>query len=269
MVERLKELFRHRELIAVLVYRDLKARYRGTVLGFFWSFLNPLLLMLIYSLVFGIIMPARFPQFGSKTIFYSVFLFTGILPWTWFTSSMLESANVLWVHGELIKKIRFPLEVLPIQVVLTNLIQFLLSVPILIFFYIVFGKPLTLWVLFFPVALFIQFVFTMGLVFFLSALAVHFRDIKNIVAHLLTIWFFATPIIYPYDAPMIQTHRAAKILLSLNPMTHIIEAYHYIFFYGSLPHWKKLPVTLLVGLLLFYFGYLIFDKLRDTFVEEV
>lgn len=269
MIEKLKDLYKYRQLIFILVSRELKARYRGTVFGFLWSFLNPFLLMLVYSIVFGVIMPARWPQFEGKTIYYSIFLFTGILPWTWFSSSMLESANVLIIYGNLIKKIKFPIEVLPIMVVLTNMIHFILGLPILILFFIVFAKPLTGWVLFLPVAMVIQFIFTMGFGFFISSLTVHFRDIKDILSNLMTLWFFSTPIIYPFDSPHVSGRGWIKLLLWLNPMTHIIEAYQYAFYYGSLPHWKKLSVTVLVGLLLFYFGYKIFDKLRDTIVEEV
>lgn len=269
MIGKFKELLKYRQLIMTLVSRELKARYRGTVFGFLWSFLNPLLLMLVYSVVFGIIMPARWPQFEGKTVYYSIFLFTGILPWTWFSSSMLESSNVLIIYGNLIKKIRFPIEVLPIMVVLTNMVHFILGLPILILFYIIFAKSLSLWVLFLPVAMFIQFIFTMGFGFFISALTVHFRDIKDILSNLLTLWFFATPIIYPFDSPHVLGREWIKILLWLNPMTHIIEAYQYSFYYGSLPHWKKLSVTIFLGMLLFFMGYKIFDRLRDTFVEEV
>ena len=267
MIKKLKELFQYRQLILTFVSRELKARYRGTVLGFLWSFFNPMLLMIVYSIVFGVIMPARFENIEG--IHYSIFLFTGILSWTWYNASILECSNVLFVHGNLIKKIQFPVEVLPIMNVITNLVHFVLGLPILVLFYLVFGRPLTIWLLCLPIAIIIQFIFTMGLGFLVSALTVHFRDLKDILSNLLTLWFFATPIIYPFDAPQIQGNATLKFILSLNPMTHIIEAYHYIFFYGSLPHYKKLSVTIIVGLLFFYMGYLLFDKLRDTYVEEV
>jgi ABC-type polysaccharide/polyol phosphate export permease len=266
MIERLKEIVRHRELIFTLVSRELKARYRGTVLGFFWSLFNPLLLMIVYTVVFGFIVGgARVSGFANNKWMYALFLFNGILPWTWFSSSLLESANVLMVQGALIKKIKFPIEVLPIMVVTTNMVHFLLGLPILVAFFIIFGKSLTPWVLFLPVSLLVQYIFTMGLCFLISALTVHFRDIKDILANLLTLWFFATPIIYTYQS----VPKALQYVLNLNPMTHIIESYHYSFFFGSLPHWKRFSVTILVGLLFFYLGYLLFDKLRDTFVEEV
>lgn len=274
MKEKIKELFRHRQLVATLVTRELKARYRGTVFGFIWSFLNPLLLMTVYSIVFGVILPGSSGQMEGGELIgidYAIFLFAGLLPWLWFSSSILESSNVLFVHGNLIKKIQFPIEVLPIMVVLTNLVHFLLGTPILILMILALGKTvhMSFWVFFFPVAVLVQFIFTMGLSFLVAALTVHFRDLKDILSNLLTLWFFATPIIYPFTSKRVQAHQFLVWILSLNPMTHIIEAYHYTFVFGKLPHWKKLPVTLAVGLIFFYLGYLIFDRLRDTFVEEV
>lgn len=261
-------------MILTLVSRELKARYRGTVLGFLWSFANPLLLLVVYSFVFGAILPqssGRIEDVELQGINYSIFLFTGLLPWLWFSTSVLDSANVLFVHGNLIKKIRFPLEALPIMNVLTNMVHFLLGIPILMLFILLFGQgvSLTWWVLLLPVAVFVQFIFTMGFCFLISALTVHFRDLRDILSNLLTLWFFATPIIYAFMNPTIQGKKIVVTALLLNPMTHIVEAYHYIFFFGSLPHWKKIPVTLAAGLILFYIGYLIFDRLRDTFVEEV
>jgi ABC-type polysaccharide/polyol phosphate export permease len=265
MIEKMREILRHRQLIMILVSRELKARYRGTVLGFFWSLFNPLLLMLVYTVVFGYIVGGGRMAGFESTRFYALFMFNGILPWTWFSASMMESANVLMVHGALIKKIKFPIEVLPIMVVITNMVHFILALPVLLFFFLIFGRPLTLWALFLPVSLMVQFIFTMGLCFLISALTVHFRDIRDILANLLTLWFFSTPIIYPYET----IPGALKMVLNFNPMTHLVESYHFAFYYGSLPHWKRLSVTVLVGLLFFYLGYLIFDKLRDTFVEEV
>lgn len=266
MITRLKELLRHRQLIATLVSRELKSRYRGTVLGFLWSLFNPLLLMIVYTVVFGFIVGGgRGAAFAGNKWLYSLFLFNGLLPWTWFSASMLESANVLMVHGPLIKKIKFPIEVLPTMVVVTNMVHFVLALPVLLFFHLLFGQPITPWVLFLPVSMAVQLVFTLGLCFLVSALTVHFRDIRDILANLLTLWFFATPIIYTYD----EVPKALQLVLDLNPMTHLVESYHYAFFFGSLPHWKRMSVTVLAGLFFFWLGYLVFDKLRDTFVEEV
>jgi len=275
MIKKLIELIRYRQLIITLVSRELKARYRGTFFGFLWSLINPLLLLAVYSIVFGIILPGSSGKVEMKNITgmnYSIFLFTGLLPWIWFNTSVLESSNVLFTHGNLIKKISFPVEVLPIMTVLTNMIHFILGLPILVVFIIAFGQggvKITFWILLLPIALLAQFIFIMGFSFLVSALTVHFRDLKDILANLLTLWFFGTPIIYAFGAENIQAHKALVWVLNLNPMTHIIEAYQYIFFFGSLPHYKRLGVTVIVGLIMFYFGYLFFDKLRDTFVEEV
>ena len=266
----LKELYKYRVLIQNLVSRELKARYRGTVLGFLWSFFNPLLLMIIYTLVFGLILKGgRGIEFGDSSTLYAVFLFTGLLPWTWFSSSTLESANILMIHGNLIKKILFPAEVLPVVTVLSNLVHFSLGLPILLVFLLVFGKGLTLWALFLPVVMLVQMIFSLGLGMLISSLTVHFRDIKDILANLLTLWFFSTPIIYPLTFDSLQKSGFLRTLLDLNPMTHIIEGYHTCLFYGAPPHWKRLGLTFLVSLVLFAIGYAVFDRLRDSFPEEV
>jgi len=275
MIKTVKELFKYRQLIITLVSRELKARYRGTFFGFLWSLINPLLLLAVYSIVFGIILPGNSGKVEMKDIKginYSIFLFTGLLPWIWFNTSVLEASNVLFSHGNLIKKISFPVEVLPIMSVITNMIHFVLGLPILIIFIMAFGQgsvKITPWILLLPIAIIAQFIFMMGFSFLVSALTVHFRDLKDILTNLLTLWFFGTPIIYAFGAESIQAHKALVWVLNLNPMTHIIEAYQYIFFFGSLPHYKRLGVTVIVGLIMLYLGYMFFDKLRDTFVEEV
>ena len=136
---------------------------------------------------------------------YALFMFCGILPWTWFSSSLSEAANSLIAGGNLIKKVLFPAEVLPIVSVLANMVHFFLGLPILIAFLLVYRhcpRPESL--LWFPVAVLVQLVFTSALALILSALAVHFRDIKDILSNLLTLWFFATPIIYPWFQPSVQ-----------------------------------------------------------------
>jgi len=269
LVKNLKELYRYRVLIQNLVSRELKARYRGTVLGFLWSFFNPLLLMSVYTIVFGFILKPKDPAFDGSPWFYALFLFCGILPWVWFSSSSIESANTLMINGNLIKKILFPAEILPIVTLTSNFVHFSLGLPILFIFIFVFGKTLTLYALLLPVVFLVQYIFSLGFGFLISALTVHFRDIKDILGNLLTFWFFTTPIVYSLNSPPIQEHRAIKMLLTLNPMTHIMEGYHDCLFYGRMIHWSSLGLSFLVGLVLFYVGYAVFDRLRDSFPEEV
>jgi lipopolysaccharide transport system permease protein len=265
----LKELYRYRVLIQNLVQRELKARYRGTVLGFLWSFFNPLLLMIVYTAVFGLIISPRDPAFESKPLVYALYLFCGILPWQWFAAATLESANVLMINGNLIKKILFPAEVLPVVTVTSNMINFFFGLPIVLAFIPILGKRLTPYVLLLPVVIFVQYVFTLALNLMISSLTVHFRDIKDILANLLTFWFFATPIIYPMTFGSIQKSATLRLMLNLNPMTHIIQGYQYCLFYGGLFHWKRLGLTFLVSLVFLAVGYMIFDRLRDSFPEEV
>jgi ABC-type polysaccharide/polyol phosphate export permease len=260
----LAKLFRYRGLIQTLVVRDLKARYRGSVLGFFWSFFNPLLLLLIYTFVFTKVMPGTHPPDMEP---YALFMFCGILPWTWFSSSILESSNTLIAGGNLIKKVMFPAEVLPIVTVLANMVHFFLGLPILIAFLIYYQRPVSVAEIFwFPVIVLVQLVFTIALALFLSAMTVHFRDLKDLVGNMMTLWFFATPIIYPLHlAPADMAW-----ILNLNPMTHIMRSYQQVmFFEGPLGHQKYLAAVGLLSVLLFLAGYFVFDRLRDSFAEEV
>ena len=264
MLRNLSQILRYRGLIQSLVVRELKARYRGSVLGFFWSFINPLLLLLIYSFVFNVVLPGTHPPEIEP---YALFLFCGILPWTWFSSSLAEAANVLIAGGNLIKKVLFPAEILPIVTVLANMIHFLLGLPILGAFLVYYRAPLQLLELaWFPVVVLVQLLLTLGLALIVSALTVHFRDIKDILANLLTFWFFATPIIYP----MAAAPAAGRNLLNLNPFAHLAISYQEILFYrGPFGHWKWLIGLGVASGGLFLVGYFVFDRLRDSFAEEV
>jgi ABC-type polysaccharide/polyol phosphate export permease len=264
MFHNLANLRKYRGLIQSLVVRELKARYRGSVLGFFWSFVNPLLLLLIYSFVFTMVLPGTHPAAIEP---YALFMFCGILPWTWFSSSLLESSNVLIAGGNLIKKVLFPAEVLPIVTVLANMVHFFLGLPILAAFLIYYRAPLQVQeLIWFPVVVFVQLLLTIGLAFIVSALTVHFRDLKDLLSNLLTFWFFATPIIYPMSA----APEAGRKFLNLNPFTHLAISYQEILFYeGPFGHWKWLLALLVASIGLFLFGYFIFDRLRDSFAEEV
>jgi ABC-type polysaccharide/polyol phosphate export permease len=272
MLRNLATLFRYRGLIQSLVARELKARYRGSVLGFFWSFINPLMLLLIYTFVFAYIMPGRFTTGEVPVPFadaepYALFLFCGLLPWTWFSASLNESSGVLISGGNLIKKVLFPAEVLPIVNVLANMVHFFLGLPILAIFLAYYRAPLAIAELaWFPVIVLVQLILTIGFALLLSALSVHFRDIRDIVSNLLTLWFFATPIIYPWKfAPDL-----GKWFLNANPFTHLAISYQEVlFFEGPFGHWRWLLAVGVASIAFFLFAYFVFDRLRDTFAEEV
>jgi len=264
LLANLANLLRYRGLISSLVARELKARYRGSVLGFVWSFVNPLLLLLIYSFVFTTILKNN--TAGIQP--YALFMFCGILPWTWLSTSLAEAAGSLIAGGNLIKKVLFPAEVLPIVSVLTNMVHFFLGMPILVLFLVIYRRPPDPWdLIWFPVAVVVQLVFTTALALFVSALAVHFRDVRDILANVLTLWFFATPIIYPMSLEAVQQY---KKLFDMNPFTHLAVSYQEILFYqGPIGHWKWLLAIGGVSIVLFLAAYWVFDRLRDSFAEAV
>jgi ABC-type polysaccharide/polyol phosphate export permease len=269
MLRNLARLGRYRGLIQSLVARELKARYRGSILGFFWSFFNPLLLLLVYSIVFKYLQAAH----DARVEPYALFMFCGILPWTWFASSLTESAGVLISGGNLIKKVLFPAEILPIVTVLSNMVHFFFGLVILAGFLIWYQRPLNLTELaIFPLAIAIQLILTTAFALLLSALTVHFRDIRDILSNLLTLWFFSTPIIYPYFmfTRVDGSTEWQGQLLKLNPFTHLAITYQEIlFFKGPVGHFKLLLMLGVISIGFFFLCYWVFDRLRDTFAEEV
>ena len=263
MFSNLAQLVRYRGLIQSLVARELKARYRGSVLGFLWSFINPLLLLSIYSFVFTVVIPNRNPIAQP----FAVFMFCGILPWTWFSASLTEASGSLVSGGNLIKKVLFPAEILPLVSVLANMIHFFLGLPILVGFLVYYQRWPDAWdLVWFPVTVLVQLIFTAGLALIFSALTVHFRDIRDILSNVLTLWFFSTPILYWIkEAPGFS-----KQVLDLNPMTHVVVSYQEIlFFRGPIGHWKWLLATGGISVLIFLAGFWLFDRLRDSFAESV
>lgn len=264
-------LLRYRGLIQSLVARDLTARYRGSVLGFFWSFVNPLLLLSIYTFVFSYILPNE----EKATKPYSVFMFCGLLPWTWFSTSLLEASGSLITGGNLIKKVLFPAEVLPIVSVLSNMVHFFLGLLILVGFMIGTGHyPDPRNVGWFPLVVLVQLVFTLALGLILAALTVHFRDIRDLLANLLTFWFFATPIIYFYKMDSV---RDFKWLFNINPFFHLTVSYQEVLFFHPEQagetfvngHLTWLLVMGAASIAFLLVAYWIFDRLRDSFAEVV
>jgi ABC-type polysaccharide/polyol phosphate export permease len=194
-------------------------------------------------------------------------MFCGILPWTWFSSALLESSNVLIAGGNLIRKVLFPAEVLPIVAVFAGLVHFLLGLPILAAFFAYYGlAPDLRDLLWFPVIVLVQLALTLGAALVVSALTVHFRDLRDLLANLLTLWFFATPIIYP----LAEAPAAVRPYLNLNPFTHLAVAYQEVLFVrGPYAQWPRLLLLGAVSLGVLAAGYFTFDRLRDTLPEEV
>ncbi len=260
----LQSLVRYRGLIQSLVARELKARYRGSVLGFLWSFINPLLLLAIYTFVFATIMPNRTKGLQP----YALFMLSGILPWTWFSASLTDASGSLIAGGNLIKKVLFPAEVLPIVSVLANMVHFLLPLPLVLLLIVIFHTaPDALGLVWLPVVVLVQLVFTTGLALALAALTVHFRDIRDILANVLMLWFFSTPIIYWYGQEEVKGY---ETFFDINPFTHLAISYQEILFFpGPFGHWMWLVALGLGSVGVFLAGFWLFDRLRDSFAEVV
>lgn len=265
---RLRELFHYRELIVNLAVRELKARYKNTVLGFFWSLLNPLGMMLVYTAVFTVFMRSDIENFP-------IYALCGLLPWNYFSSSVIGSINSIVSNANLVTKVYFPREVLPIATVLANLINFLLTLIVLFVALALVRAPISPWLWLLPVVILIQSLFILGLAFILSTLNVFYRDTLMIMDVVMMAWFFLTPIFYPIDQlPRsyllggidIDIHRTMYIV---NPMASIINTYRDLLYGGYRTDFDFFARTAITALLVFLFGYWFFCKYSHRFGEEV
>lgn len=259
MFRNIAEIWRYRSLIWALVCRHLSARYRGSILGFVWSFLNPLCLIAVYALVFKYYI--RFNNVDN----YTLFLFAGLLPWIWFSSGLLEATGAISGGGNLVTKAMFPPHVLPIVSVLTNLMNFLFSLPLLVAFMFATGITPTISFIALPVVILVELVFLAGLALALSAINVHFRDVQHILGNLITFWFFLCPIIYPPE----NVPERFRFTLYLNPVAIFTDMYHKVIVKGTYPDLYLLGFSAVVATLSFAIGNLIFNRYREDFAELV
>lgn len=258
-MERLGELLRYRELVRNLVVRDLKARYKNSVLGFVWCLLNPLLMMLVFTVVFTVLMPTNIPNFP-------IFVLAGLLPWNLTTSAVMGSITSIVGNAHLIQKVYFPRELLPISTVLSNVVNFLLALVALFAMLFVFRIPFTPLLLLLPVVLLIQVLFLCGLALFFSCLNVFYRDTGVIMDVVLLAWFFLTPVFYRVEDLAGQWSRLMYIF---NPMASLLSSYRLILIHGAPPEplfMLRITLTALVVLLV---GYLFFLRYSSSFGEEV
>lgn len=260
-------LWRNRALIAVLVRRDLDARYRASVLGFFWSLLNPLLLLAVYAVVFTYIFSPRFP--GGNP--YPLFLFSGLLPWMFFSGAVLDGSATLVDNGALLAKVMCPPEIFPAVTVISHLAHHLLAVPVLLVAMAVSavaGLHAFPWT--FPllaVALVPWLLTAGGATFAVSALSVHYRDMRDLTGHLLNLLFFCSPIIYSLEG--LQVPVTLHRFLLLNPMGSLVTIYRDVVFTGRVPSLITWVTALMVGVVSWWLGTWIFGRYRDTLVEAV
>lgn len=259
MWHNLRDLVKYRALIRALVIRHLVQRYRGSVLGFLWSLVNPLCLMAVYTLVFHFYI--RFNAVPN----YAIFLLCGLLPWIWFSSGLIEGATSIVSSGHLITKSMFPAHILPTVAVLTSFIHFVLALPVLFGFMLVSGLEFHWTLVFLPVVVLLNLLFIYGLGLGLAALNVHFRDVQHIVTNVITFLFFLCPIIYPISSVPERFHFSFK----LNPMAVFIDYYHKVILEGEMPSMVSIGGVSLSVILVIVLGNLIFDRYRETLAESL
>lgn len=258
MIQQIKEIYIYREMFKNLVAKELRARYKGSVLGLLWTFINPLMMLIVYSIVFSFVMRTNIEH-------YSMFLFVGLLPWNYLQTSILMGNSSIVRNANLIKKIYFPRLILPIAVVASNLVNYILSLFILIPALLAFKIKLTVALVAFPVVLLVQTMLVIALTLLLAAVNVYFRDMEHITGVFMMAWFFLTPILY--SASMVPVK--IKPYFDLNIMAPIIEAYQSIFFYGQFPDFSSLGRLMLLFIAFLVCSFLLFDRLQKYFAEEL
>jgi len=246
------------DLVLTLIGRDLKLRYNRSVMGIAWSFVTPLSQLLVLNLVFTRVVPLGIPAYGS-------FLLVGLLTWTWFSISLDQATGSIVDHRELVRQPGFPVGLLPVITVATNLVQFLLALPVLALVIIVAGISVGPALASLPLLIAIQFLFTLGLSFFIATFHVTFRDTKHLLSVLLLLGFYLTPIFYPAE----RAPERLALLYQMNPMAVLIESYRDVLLENRLPPVVPLLLTSGVSVLLLVVGYRVFRRASDRFVDEI
>lgn len=258
MVSTLREIIKYRDMVKYLVRADLRGRYKGSALGFLWTFVNPLMLVVIYTVIFGTILKVSIHN-------YTLYLLAGLLPWTMFQTTVVSSSTVVMRNSNLVKKIYFPRQVLPFSVVLSNTINYLYSMIIMVFAMVVFRAHFSTAIVVFPLILVLQVLVMSGFALFFAAVNVYYRDIEHILTVLMTGWFYITPILYTLKI----IPEKDRIWFYLNPMTSFVQGYVNILYYGKWPQRIDLFSGSLWAVIGFCLGWIVFSKLSRNFAEEV
>lgn len=253
-----KEIYNYRELLKTNIKKEIRGKYKGSWLGVLWTFLNPLLMLAVYAFVFPYILRVNVDN-------YTIFMIVALIPWNFFTTAIQSGTGSVVANGNILKKVYFPREIIPISITTSQLVNFLITCIIMAVFIIFSGVGFSVHALLFPLLILIQYILILGLTFILSALTVFVRDIDHFVSVILMLGFYATPIVYQGE----MLPKKFQIFLKLNPMAQLVEAYRSILYYHRLPDMTMLVVWGLGSVALLVVGYLIFKKLEKSFVEEL
>lgn len=253
-----KEIYNYRELLKTNIKKEIRGKYKGSWLGVLWTFLNPLLMLAVYAFVFPYILRVNVDN-------YTIFMIVALIPWNFFTTAIQSGTGSVVANVNILKKVYFPREIIPISITTSQSVNFLITCIIMAVFIIFSGVGFSAHVLLFPLLVLIQYILILGLTFILSALTVFVRDIDHFVSVILMLGFYATPIVYQGE----MLPKKFQIFLKLNPMAQLVEAYRSILYYHRMPDMTMLVIWGLGSVALLVVGYLIFKKLEKSFVEEL
>ena len=253
----IKSLYQYRELLKSNIKKEIRGKYKGSFLGVLWSFVNPLLMTLVYAIVFPFLLRS-----GPDN--YVTYIVIGILPWNFFTTVISQGTFNIIANAGIIKKVYFPREILPISVATSGLINFLISLPIICIFLIASGIGFSWYMLLLPIVILAEYVLVLGIVLITSAIDVYIRDAEYIINFILNMLFYATPILY-----QTSLFKDKAWILNLNPMTTIINSYRDILYSKTMPNMLMLSIILIVAFALLGIGILVFRKLEKGFAEEL
>ncbi len=256
--EGFRVLAKYKYLIWILSFKELKIQYRGSYLGFFWSLMNPLLLLIIYTFLYVVV-------FHNPVKTYTVYLFCGLLPYSWLQSSIIIGTSSISNASSLVSKSLLPPEIIVFSKVGANFLNFILSLPVLIIFIFLFKVRIGLPLVYFPLLVVIEFFLTSGITLFLSALNVFYRDIQFIIMNLMTFLFFSLPIMY-FDSnlPLKIRH-----IIYLDPIAYLMKCFQNIFYFNMFPRPYYVLGVLLISLLFYIIGYSYFASRKELFSEFV
>ncbi len=255
----LREIYEYRTMIVSLIRRDLRGRYKGSALGFAWTFLNPLLQLGVYTVVFSIIMRAGIED-------YYLFLFVALIPWLFFSTSVSAGASCVMAQKEMVKKIYFPREVLPIAHVTCQLVNMLLSFVVVFAVLLLSCKGISLQaLLYLPIVIVAEYFLAISITMIVSAVTVYLRDLEHVLVILTMAWQFLTPVMYSID----MVPEELRSIFNINPMTPIIVAYRDILYYKRLPEIGNLLYGFVLSTILLVIGWLVFGRLKKHFAEEM
>jgi len=264
MLKHIKYYYEQRALLNLFIINDLKSRYSGSLAGIYWSVINPLLMIVIYTFVFAAVLKIEFHK-GGGTLNFAFYLICGMLPWLAIQDSIIRSTTSIVDNADLVKRSRFPASILPIHIVLSNFITMLIGIFILVIILVILGNSIRWTILLIPFLIIPQMLFVLGLCWIFSSLYVHIRDLAPFINNFLLLWMFLTPIFYPST---VIPHKY-EIFLIINPAAHIVNLYREVIMKGNIFPFLSYLTLIVQSIVTFLLGYFIYIKLQPTFVDRL